>query len=122
MTFSIAQTKTTPSAEFRDGCLVIKGKAVPFEYPDIYDIINDQLVVYSEVPSNHAQVDFYLSVVNAISKCYIYNIFKLLEKLDQKGTKISVNWFYQKDNEDIQELGEICKSKFHINVQLLETY
>jgi hypothetical protein len=121
MTFIIAQTKTTPFAEFKDGFLVIKGKSVPFDYPEMYDIINDRLVVYSMVPSSQTQVDFYLSVVNAISKRYIFNIFKLLDKLEQKGTKIKVNWFYQKDNEDILELGEICKSNFHINVQLKET-
>jgi hypothetical protein len=119
MTFIIEQTKTTPYAEFDNGYLVIKGKSVPFEYPDIYDFINDRLVVYSLVPSTKAQIDFYLSAVNAISKKYIYNTFRLLEKLDKKGTKIRVNWYYQKDNEDIQELGEICKSIFCIDVQLM---
>jgi len=120
MTFIIAQTKTTPYAEFKDGYLVIKGKSVPFEYPEIYDIINDRLEVYSKVSSKIAHVDFYLSVVNAISKRYIFNTFKLLEKLGKQGTNIKVNWFYHKDNEDIQELGEICQSNFRINVQLKE--
>jgi hypothetical protein len=120
MTFIIAQTKTTPYAEFKDGYLVIKGKSVPLEYPDIYDIINNRLVVYSKVPSNQAQVDFYLSVVNAVSKRYIFKTFKLLEKLNQKGTTIKVNWFFQRDNEDIQELGEFFKSNFCIDVQLME--
>jgi hypothetical protein len=83
MTFKIAQTKTTPYAEFRDGYLVIVGKSVPLEYPDIFDIINDRLVVFSQEPSNYTQIDFYLTVVNASSKRYIYTA----RKTTQKGKK-----------------------------------
>jgi hypothetical protein len=122
MTFKIAQTKTTPYAEFRDGYLVIVGKSVPLEYPDIFDIINDRLVVFSQEPSNYTQIDFYLTVVNASSKRYIYNTFTLLEKLHKKGKKIKIKWFYPKDNEDIQELGEIYKSNFKLNVQLIKIF
>jgi hypothetical protein len=121
MTYIIEQTKTTPSAEFKNGYLVIRGKSVPYEYPVIYDLIKDRLVIYSKLKLKKTQVDFYLSVVNAVSKRYIYNTFKFFEELEQNGTRMEVNWFYQTDNEDIKELGEICKSIFKINVQLKET-
>jgi replicative DNA helicase len=118
MTFTIAQTKTTPFAEFRDGYLVIRGKSVPFDKPEIYDIINDRLVIYSKNPEKHTYIDFIFSAVNAVSKRHIINTFRLLEQLNKKGTDIKVNWFYQDDNEDIRELGEICKSYFKMNIQL----
>ncbi|MBN1598444.1 MAG: SiaC family regulatory phosphoprotein [Bacteroidales bacterium] len=118
MTFTIAQTRTTPYAEFRDGYLLIKGKSVPFDHPDIYDTIKDRLLVYSENPEKNTQIDFNLSAVNAVSKRYIINTFKLLEDLNAMGTNISVNWYYQQDDEDIQELGEICRMSFNINIEL----
>jgi len=120
MTFTIAQTKTTPFAEFSEGNMVIKGKSVPFERPVIYNIINKQLMDYTKNPKNKTQIDFTLSAVNAISKRYIINILKLIEKLDNNGVNVIVNWYYHPDDEDIIEFGEICKSICNINFQLKE--
>jgi len=118
MTFTIAQTRTTPLADFRDGCLVIKGRSVPFDHPNIYDVISEKLMVYSQNPEKHTKINFNLSAINAISKRQIINTFRLLEFLGSKGTEMQVNWYYHTDDEDVQELGEICKSFFHINIQL----
>jgi hypothetical protein len=120
MTFTIAQTKTTPYAEFRNGYLVIKGKSVPFDHPEIYDIIDDRLVVYSQNPEKQTCIDFILNAVNAVSKRSIMNTFRLIEELNSKGTNFEVNWYYNLDDEDIQELGEFYKSTFRINIRLIE--
>ena len=121
MTFTIVQTRTTPQAEFRDGYLLIKGKSVPFDHPDCYDTIKDLLIVYSKNPMSKTQIDFNLSAVNAVSKRSIVDTFRLLEEIDGSQTKVQVNWFYQSDDEDVMEFGEICQSTFDVAVNLLET-
>jgi hypothetical protein len=121
MTFTVAQTKTTPLAEFKNGYLVIKGRSVPFDHPDIYDVISDRLMVYSQNPEKYTQIDFNLIAINAISKRYIIDTFRLLEYIGSKGTEIKVNWYYQSNDEDVRELGEICKSIFNISIQLKAT-
>ncbi len=121
MTFTIFQTKTTPLAYFKNGYMAIKGRSVPFDHPDIYDVISDRLMEYSENPEKYTQIDFNLSAINAVSKRYIINTFRILEYIGSKGTDMQVNWYYQPDDEDVQELGEICKSTFNINIQLKPT-
>lgn len=121
MTFTIVQTRTTPHAEFRDGHLSIKGKSVPFDHPDCYDIIKDLLIVYAKNPMSKTQVDFDLSAVNAVSKRSIVDTFRLLEELNSSKTKVLVNWFYQPDDEDVLEFGEICQSNFNVTVNLHQT-
>lgn len=121
MTFTIAQTNTTPLACFKDGHLIIKGRSLPFDNTKVYDMIGDRLMVYSQHPKRHTQVDFNLSVINAVSKIYIINTFRILEYVGSKDTNIHVNWYYQKDNEDVQELGEICKSIFKIDIIIQAT-
>lgn len=121
MTFTIVQTRTTPHAEFKDGCLSIKGKSVPFDHPDCYDTIKDLLIVYAENPNNETQIDFDLSAVNAVSKRSIIDTFRLLEKINGRKTKVKVNWFYQLDDEDVMEFGEICQSNFNVAFNLLES-
>jgi hypothetical protein len=121
MTFTIVQTRTTPQAEFRDGHLSIKGKSVPFDYPDCYDTIKDLLMIYAKNPMSKTQIDFDLSAVNAVSKRSLVNTFRLLEEIDGSKTKVKVNWFYNSDNEDIMEFGEICQSNFNVAFNLLES-
>lgn len=121
MTFTIVQTRTTPHAEFKDGCLSIKGKSVPFDHPDCYDTIKDRLVIYAENPMNETQIDFDLSAVNAVSKRSIIDTFRLLEKINGGKTNVKVNWFYQMDDEDVMEFGEICQSNFNVTFNLLES-
>ncbi|MBA7536099.1 hypothetical protein ES705_28361 [subsurface metagenome] len=121
MTFTIAQTRTTPYAEFKKGYLIIKGKSVPFEHPDIYDIISDRLRLYFENPEKHTRIDFNFSAINAVSKRHIIDTFRLIENMGTKDTIIKVNWYYQTNDEDVLELGEICKSTFNLNVQLKKT-
>jgi hypothetical protein len=118
MTFSIARTKTTPSAEFRNGYLIISGKSVPFEEPEIYDIIQERLTVYFEKPKKLTSIDFNFHALNAVSKRHLMDTLNLLEKINDRGNKILINWYYQIDNEDIFELGEICKANYKLKICL----
>lgn len=118
MTFTISPTKTTPLAEFSGGYLLIKGKSFPLDRPAIFDNILNNLVIYFQNPEKHTCIDFNLIVLNAISKRYIVNTFKTLEHFIEVGSDVEINWFYQLDNEDIKEFGEICKANFNINIQL----
>ncbi len=121
MTFTIIQTKTTPLADFKDGYLLIKGKSVPFEYPEIFDTIHDRLRVYMRKPEKRMLIDIDLSAINAASKRSIMQTFQLFEEMNKEGANVRVNWFYQPDDEDVYELGEICKSSFNINIDLWES-
>ena len=114
MTFTILQTKTTPYAEFNDGYLLIRGKSVPFDHPEIYDIIRDRLIVYMQNPAKEMKIDFSLSAINAVSKRSIMLTFRLFEEMNREGANIRVNWYYHPDDDDVYELGEICKATFNI--------
>jgi hypothetical protein len=121
MTFTIVQTQTTPHAEFRNGHLLIKGKSVPFDHPDCYDTIKDLLIVYAKNPMRTTKIDFDLSAVNAVSKRSIVDTLRLLEEIDGSETQVEVNWFYESNDEDVMEFGEICQSNFNVSFNLLES-
>jgi hypothetical protein len=76
--------------------------------------------VYAQNPQRETQIDFDLSAVNAVSKRSIVDTFRLLEEINSK-TKVCVNWFYQTDDEDVMEFGEICQSNFNVSFNLFET-
>ncbi len=121
MTFTIIQTQTTPLADFRDGYLLIRGKSVPFDPPVFFETLRERLYIYSEHPEKSTLIEINLTAVNAISKRSIVDTFRFLEDLKKTGTSLKVNWYYESDNEDILELGEICKSSFEVEVELCRT-
>ena len=121
MNFTIVKTRTTPQAEFQDGRLTIKGKSVPFDSTDCYDTICDRLQKYAENPKKETQVDFDLSAMNAATKRSIVDTFTLLEEINRSKSRVEINWFYQEDNEDIMEFGELCQSSFELAVSLIKS-
>ena len=120
MTFTIFQTRTTPFAELRGGYLRIEGKSVPFNHPDFYDTIKDRLTLYMQKPEKHTQVDFILSAINAVSKRSIIDTFRVFEMMSEKGCDLIINWYYQPDDEDVYEMGEICMTSFNVNMHMKE--
>ncbi|MBN1949620.1 MAG: SiaC family regulatory phosphoprotein [Bacteroidales bacterium] len=94
---------------------------MPFNYPEIYDTIHDRMTVYMKKPAKKTVVDFSLSAVNAASKRSIINTFRLFEEMTQKGCKLEINWYYQPDDEDVYELGEICQSTFNVKMEIKES-
>ena len=55
------------------------------------------------------------------SKC-ILDILRKLEKIHEAGGNVTVTWFYEEDDEDMQEAGEDYQRivKVPINIEALE--
>lgn len=91
---------------------------MPFEHPEVYDTIRDRLLEYMKKPEKEMKIDFNLSAINAVSKRLIISTFRLLDGMRKDGVNIKINWFYQPDDDDVFELGEICKSIFDIPMDI----
>jgi len=69
-------------------------------------------------PEKQTRIDFDLSAINAVSKLSIMKTFRFFEEMNNEGTNIRVSWYYQPDDEDVFELGEICKSTFNVTIDI----
>ncbi|MBN1117447.1 MAG: SiaC family regulatory phosphoprotein [Bacteroidales bacterium] len=118
MTFYIQRTKTTPYALINDGYMKIAGKAVPIEEHNFFGVINKQVDKYIQVPQNITCVDLSLSVLNASSKRSIISLLNQLEALNSTGFQVQVNWWYEADDEDVKEFGEILKDMFKLDFNI----
>lgn len=119
MYFYIQKTKTTPSAVINDGYMKISGKALSIEEQGFFGVINKQLDRYMKEPANKTFVDISLTHVNAGSKKQLINLLNQLDDLSKLGFKVEVNWYYESDNEDVKELGEIIDTMFNVRVNLI---
>lgn len=97
----------TPSINFdsETGVLLLKGRSIPENSIEFYEPLNDWLEGYATAPKE-TTVDVKLEYFNTSSSKCILDFFKRLETMGEKGTSISVNWYFETDDEDMQEAGE----------------
>jgi len=68
-------------------------------------------------PVSATTFDVQLEYFNTSSSKCLVEIFRRLEKIGNQS--ISVNWFYEEDDEDMQESGEDFKEIIDLNINLI---
>jgi len=66
----------------------------------------DALEKYEKSPRPETIVHVQLEYFNTASSKCILDFFKKLEEMNNKVTKVTINWYYEEDDEDMQEAGE----------------
>lgn len=102
----------TPSVDFnRDrGILELKGRSIPENSIEFYQPLNDWLDDYASHPSMETTFEIKLEYFNTSSSKCILDIFKKLEKINSNGNVVHVNWYFERDDEDMEEAGEDYKA------------
>ena len=115
------ETKNTPyvnlSAE--EGLLEIKGNSYAERMMPLYEEIFEW--IDKEVPKLNTDLHcvFHFIIFNSIS---IKNILLILSKLNihyHNGTKISIDWFYDKEDEDNMETAEDLTDFIDIPIKII---
>ncbi len=89
------------------GKFELSGRSIPENAVDFYKPIFEWLDNYTENPQGNTTVDIRLEYFNTSSSKCLLDVFKKVEKLEKnKEGSVSVNWFYETDDEDMLEAGE----------------
>ena len=101
-------TAKTPTVSFNaaNGQLQIKGRSIPENSIEFYKPLVDWLEAYRGAPAANTQVDIQLEYFNTSSSKCILDVFKKLETLNEGSSSVTVNWYYEEDDEDMLEAGE----------------
>lgn len=105
-----------------EGLIEIKGRSIPENSIDFYKPIIEWLTNYSSTPQNNTVVNIQLEYFNTASSKCILDVFKKLEVVKKSGNEITINWFYEEDDEDMLEAGEDYQSiiKIPFNMKQIE--
>lgn len=108
MDFLIEATEKTPKVEYKSDKheLTIEGICIPELTHEFFKpVIN----FINEAEKNDNFKDFALTVnlhfFNTGSARYILELMKNVQRLKQKGISIKYKWFYNEEDEDIEEAG-----------------
>ena len=119
---SIEETPKTPKLVFTpdDGKIEIKGRSIPENAIDFYRPFMELLEKYSASPKDVTEINIQLEYFNTSSSKCILDILKKLESMYKNGSNIVVNWYYEKDDEDMLESGEDYQSIIKIPFNMIE--
>jgi hypothetical protein len=118
--YAIEGTPKTPTISFdiEAGVLEIKGRSIPENSIEFYKPLIDWIGEYGGAPQGKTEVNIQLEYFNTSSSKCILDVFKKLETLS--GTSITINWYYEEDDEDMLEAGEDYQAIVDIPFKMIE--
>ncbi len=118
---NIEGTAKTPTVIFEqdNGLLEIKGRSIPENSTEFFKPLMDALKSFSSNSSNTITVNFKLEYFNTSSSKCILDILKILESIKKAGKTVTLNWYYEEDDEDMLESGENYQEIVNIPFNML---
>ncbi len=112
----------TPTIKFNpeEGKLLIQGRSIPENSIDFYKPLVDILEEYAGNVKPATRVDIVLEYFNTSSSKCILDVFKKLEKINEAGGGVAINWHYEEDDEDMLEAGEDYQAIINIPFKMVE--
>ena len=103
----LEKSNKTPFIQFDayNGHLLIEGRSIPEDALDFYQPLFDWLDDYRNAAQEMTIMEFKLEYFNTSSSKCIVEILRRLEDIHIEK-QVEVKWFYEIDDEDMQESGE----------------
>ena len=116
----IEATSNTPYFKLdEENCtLTFKGRLYP-EHPIIFykPIFDEVMACLDHIGGKDITINLALEIMNSVSAKYLYILVK---DINESAKQININWYYEEDDEDMEEEGQQFISTFgNINFKLI---
>lgn len=123
MSTAIKETHFTPSVKVLtdEHRIVISGQSrledpTPF-YEELTVILDENINLFK----THTSIDFFLCYLNSSSSKWLFHLLKGLQSKFQGKKLITVNWYYDADDDSMLEAGEVFQSLLSLPFNIVET-
>jgi len=113
---SINATFNTPTIKLNpeDGHFLLEGRSIPEDPGVFYEPILNWLEEYFISPVQTTLIEIKLEYVNSGSSKYLLEFFRIIGRNYHEGHNCQVIWYYEEEDEAIQDLGEHYKSTINV--------
>lgn len=121
MSLSIESTIKTPSItlDSLSGEISIAGISIPENPLEFFKPLDQALEDYISKPSPSTNLEFKLEYFNTSSTLIIRNVIRKLSSINHQ-TNLNVKWYFENDDEDMQEAGDEFKLLFkEVNFEII---
>jgi hypothetical protein len=119
--FYLEATPKTPKLSFQSdtGYFEISGRSIPENSLEFYRPLMEWLDDYSSNPKSDTKMTIRLEYFNTSSSKCLVEIFRKLEKIHKSGNLTKVEWYYDEEDEDMQESGEDFKEIIKLPIEMI---
>ena len=112
-------TEKTPTVNFieSEGLLEIKGRSIPENSIKFYDELIRWVEEYAKMHQGETRVNIQLEYFNTSSSKCLLDLFKKMENIQGD---VTINWYYEEDDEDMLEAGEDYDAIIKIQFKMIE--
>lgn len=111
----------TPTIDFNynSGELVISGRSIPENSIEFYKPIIEWLELLKVSDKDKIVLDIKLEYFNTSSSKCILDVFKKLEEIKGVGKEANIRWFFESDDEDMEEAGQDFSAIIKVPLELI---
>jgi hypothetical protein len=118
---SFEGSSKTPSVSFDTaGVLELKGRSIPENSVEFYKPLYEWVENYGSSPAPKTELHVKLEYFNTSSSKCLLDLFKKLESINAKGTDVSVKWYFEEDDEDMEEAGQDYQAIISLPFEMIE--
>lgn len=116
----IEPTHKTPKVYFdpKENVFELSGRSIPEDSVGFYKHILDWIDDYGKGPNALTEFNFELEYFNTSSSKNILELLKKLEAIHESGHNVKIYWYYDEDDEDMEETGEDYKALLSVPLEL----
>jgi len=104
---------------FQTGEMEFSGKSIPENAEFLFQPVLEWMDEYLKSPSEITIFVIKLEYFNTSSSKYLVEVFRKFENLFKSGGKVSIQWYYEQEDEDMQESGEDFRDILKVPVELI---
>lgn len=102
-----------------NGTLKLWGRSLPENPLGTYTPLYKWLDEYKNNPAKKTIVDVQLEYFNTSSSKLIFETFKKFEEINNNGGDIIIKWYYESDDPDLMEEGELYAKLINVDIELI---
>ena len=97
----------------------ISGRSLPEDAALFYEPILEWLKNYAKSPIANTEMHVKLNYFNTASSKLLLDLLMILEDMVEDGKSCAIKWFYQEDDEDMEEAGEEYSELIEVPFELI---
>lgn len=127
MAWFISSNKTTQAANDTPAIIVkdrlkrveLRGHSRMTDPGEFYEMLREKLVKLFYSFNKTLIIDIQFEYINTGSSKWLYHVLSKMQDLYITGGLIEVNWYFERDDEVIQEAGEVLQALIALPINLV---
>lgn len=101
------------------GTVRISGRLIPYEPDEFFAPLMDWASVYCMEPAEETVIEASIEYTNCTSHGKLYRLLMKLKEVTLSGKKMTINYTYEADDDDMRDLGLHWSELFKVPVNLI---